>query len=172
MTGRGGSVHQPLRGGSEPSPASIEPLRELPPDRVKELLLDSEAAGSRIVRRLVDEWAARTNRFDRPGEALFGASMAGRLVGVCGLNVDPYAGDPRVGRVRHLYVLTPLRGHGVGRQLVRRVIEAAEGRFATLRLHTSNPAAARLYDAVGFSARDDGSECTHVMDLPRSRRRR
>ncbi len=172
MSGRGGSVHQPLRGGSEPSPESIERLRELPPDRVGELLADSEAAGSRIVHRLVDEWATHINRFDRPGEALFGASIAGRLVGVCGLNVDPYAGDPRIGRVRHLYVLTPLRGHGVGRQLVWRVIAAAEDRFATLRLRTTNPAAARLYEAVGFSVRDDGSECTHVMDLPRSRRQR
>jgi GNAT superfamily N-acetyltransferase len=166
MTGRGGSVHQPLRGGSEPSPASIEKLSELSPDRVGELLIDSEAAGSRIVRRLVDDWTAGANRFDRPGEALFGASMAGRLVGVCGLNVDPYAADPRVGRVRHLYVLTACRRYGVGRQLVARIIEVAAGRFDSLRLRTNNPAAARLYNAAGFAVSAEG-ECTHVMNLPR-----
>jgi GNAT superfamily N-acetyltransferase len=165
MTGRGGSAHQPLRGGSEPSPASIEELHELLPDRVGELLVDSEAAGSRIVRRLTDDWTAGANRFDRPGEALFGASMAGRLVGVCGLNVDPYAADPRVGRVRHLYVLTTCRRHGVGRQLVARVIEVAAGRFDSLRLRTNNPAAAGLYEAAGFRLAE--GECTHVMDLPR-----
>jgi GNAT superfamily N-acetyltransferase len=166
MTGRGGSVHLPLRGGSEPSPASIEALRELSPDRLAELLIDSEAAGSRIVRRLVDDWTAGANRFDRPGEALFGASMAGRLVGVCGLNVDPYAADPRVGRVRHLYVLTACRRHGVGRQLVARIIEVAADRFDSLRLRTNNPAAARLYEAAGFAVSAEG-ECTHVMNLPR-----
>lgn len=166
MTGRGGSVHQPLRGASEPSPASIEALHELSPARVDELLTDSAAAGSRIVRRLIDDWAAGANRFDRPGEALFGASIAGRLVGVCGLNVDPYAGDPRIGRVRHLYVLTACRGHGVGRQLVARVIEMAADRFDSLRLRTNKPEAARLYEAAGFRACAE-AECTHVMDLPR-----
>ena len=166
MTGRGGSVHQPLRGASEPSPASIEALRELSSDRVGDLLVDSEAADSRIVRRLIDDWAAGANRFDRPGEALFGASMAGRLVGVCGLNVDPYARDPRIGRVRHLYVLTAWRRHGVGRRLVAQVIEVAAGRFDSLRLRTNNLEAARLYEAVGFRARVE-AECTHVMDLPR-----
>jgi GNAT superfamily N-acetyltransferase len=166
MTGRGGSVHQPLRGASEPSPASIEALHELTPERISELLVDSEAAGSRIVRRLVDDWIAGTNRFDRPGEALFGVSMAGRLVGVCGLNVDPYTADPRVGRVRHLYVLTTCRGHGVGRQLVARVVEVATDRFDSLRLRTNNPAAARLYEAAGFRTCAEG-ECTHVLDLSR-----
>src|SRR6185295_8902008 len=129
-------------------------------------LVDSEAAGSRIVRRLVDDWTAGANRFDRPGEALFGALMAGRLVGVCGLNVDPYAADPRGGRVRHLYVLTACRRHGVGRQLVARILEVAADRFDSLRLRTNNPSAARLYEAAGFAVSVAG-ECTHVMDLPR-----
>lgn len=164
MTGCGGSLRRPLRSASESSLALIERLRELPADGVRELLAESERAGSRIVRRLVDEFAERTNRFDAPGEALFGAWMAGRLVGVCGLNIDPYARDPRVGRVRHLYVLTPLRGRGIGRQLVGRVIEAAEDRFDTLRLRTRNPEAARLYELLGFEAHA-AAEYTHVMVL-------
>jgi GNAT superfamily N-acetyltransferase len=170
MIGLGGSLHRPLRGGSESSPALFERLHDLPADGVRELLADSEASGSRIVRRLVDEWADGTNRFDRPGEALFAAWVAGRLVGVCGLNVDPYAGDARIGRVRHLYVLTPLRRHGVGRRLVARVIEAAGNRFESLRLRTNNEAASRLYEAIGFRARDDAGEYTHVMDLARRSR--
>jgi predicted adenylyl cyclase CyaB len=133
MTRLGGCVHQPPRGGSDSRrPALIERLQGLPPDRVHDLLVDSEAAGSRIVRRAVDQWADGTNRFDRPGEALFAASLAGRLVGVCGLNVDPYAGDDRVGRVRHLYVLTSCRRRGVGRQLVAHVIDSAGDRFDSL----------------------------------------
>ena len=137
------------------------------PDRVGDLLVDSEAAGSRIVRRLMDEWADGTNRFERPGEALFAAWVVGRLVGVCGLNVDPYAGDDRVGRVRHLYVLTSFRGRGVGRQLVLSVIDSAGSRFDKLRLRTNNEAAARLYMAIGFRADGEGSTCTHVLELRR-----
>ena len=170
MTRLGGCVHRPPRGGSDSSPALIEQLQDLPPDRVHNLLVDSEAAGSRIVRRAVDEWAAGTNRFDRPGEALFAASLAGRLVGVCGLNVDPYAGDARVGRVRHLYVLTSCRRRGVGRQLVAHVIDSAGDRFDSLRLRTNNEAAARLYAAMGFRTREAAGEFTHVLELfPRPR---
>lgn len=165
MTELGGCVDRPPSSGSDSSPARIEPLHDLSPERVSDLLVDSEAAGSRIVRRLVEEWADRTNRFDRPGEALFAASVAGRLVGVCGLNVDPYAGDDRIGRVRHLYVLTPVRGHGVGRQLVARVIAAAGDRFGSLRLRTHNETAARLYVAMGFQAREAAGEFTHVLQL-------
>src|SRR5215813_3638627 len=148
-------------------PMTIETLQDLLADRVGDLLADSEAAGSRIVRRLVDEWADRTNRFDRPGEALFAASFAGRLVGVCGLNIDPYAGDARIGRVRHLYVVTELRRRGVGHQLVARVIEQASDRFDALRLSTNNEAAARLYAAMGFRASGEGGTFTHVLERPR-----
>ena len=148
-------------------PAFIEKLQELPLDRVRDLLADSEAAGSRIVRRLIDDWADRTNRFDRPGEALFGAWAGGRLVGVCGLNVDPYAGDDRVGRVRHLYVLTPSRRLGVGRQLMTEIIDSAGRRFDTLRLRTNNAEAARLYVAMGFRPSAESDRFTHVLDLAR-----
>jgi GNAT superfamily N-acetyltransferase len=167
MTEVGGDVHRPPRDGIESNPTLIEPLLDLPPDRVRDLLAESEAAGSRIIRRLVEEWADRTNRFDRAGEALFAAWVAERVVGVCGLNVDPYAGDDRVGRVRHLYVLTPFRRRGVGRQLVTHIVDAARGRFDSLRLRTNNEAAARLYVALGFRARDEGREYTHALDLVR-----
>jgi len=146
--------------------AIIERLYELPPDGIRDLLVDSEAAGSRVVRRLVADWADGSNRFDRPGEALYGARVGGRLVGVCGLNIDPFAGDDRVGRVRHLYVLTPSRRLGIGRQLVMQVVESARHRFDTLHLRTHNADAARLYRAIGFLA-SVGAESTHVLDLTR-----
>jgi len=128
------------------------------------LVTESEQAGMSLVRRLVDEWRDGSNRFDRPGEAVFGAWVEGRLVGVCGLNIDPYVRDERMGRVRHLYVLTACRRHGVGRLLMARVIEAGRGRFGTLRLSTSNPAAARLYESLGFRP-VSGPHCTHLREL-------
>ena len=81
MTELGGRVRRPPRGRVESERSFIETLHELPPAGIRDLLADNEAAGSRIVRRLVDEWADRTNRFDRPGEALFGAWAGGRLIG-------------------------------------------------------------------------------------------
>jgi GNAT superfamily N-acetyltransferase len=149
-------------------PAFIETLNDLSADRVRDLLADSEATGSRIVRRLVDDWTDHTNRFDRPGEALFGAWAGGRLVGVCGLNIDPYGGDDRIGRVRRLYVLTGSRRLGIGRLLVRRVIERAGDRFDSLRLRTNNEHAARLYLGMGFRECGGMGEFTHVLQLGRS----
>lgn len=107
------------------------------------------------------------NRFDRLGETLLVAESAGRVVGVCGLNVDPYAARPGIGRVRHLYVLIADRRRGTGARLVGAIMESARGHFATLRLRTNNPAAARLYERLGFARADGVADCTHVLELGR-----
>jgi len=144
----------------------IERLNESPADCLAALTIESEQHGLRFVRRLAAEWTSGANRFDRPGEALFVARIAGQVVGVCGLNVDPYAARENVGRVRHLYVLTAYRRLGVGRDLVAEVIEAARGRFDSLHLRTGNPAAAQLYERLGFRRCVDVDDYTHVMKLP------
>src|SRR5437870_5417244 len=99
--------------------------------------------------------------FVRAGEALFAARVDGRIVGVCGLNRDPYTAEARVGRVRHLYVLEAHRRHGVGRRLVAAVMAAACSTFDRLRLRTNNPEAASLYEAMGFSCVGE-ADCTHA----------
>jgi GNAT superfamily N-acetyltransferase len=142
----------------------IERISDLAAEQVTALVAESEAQGLRFVRRLAEEWASGANRFDRPGEAVFVARDDGR-VGVGGLNVDPYAAEPTVGRVRHLYVLTAYRRLGIGRRIVEEIIEAARGRFERLRLSTSNPEAARLYERLGFHPRAGVAHCTHAMDM-------
>jgi GNAT superfamily N-acetyltransferase len=138
-----------------------------PADCLGALIVESEQHGLRFVQRLAEEWASRANRFDRPGEALFVARITGDVVGVCGLNVAPYAAGPSVGRLRHLYVLSAHRRHGVGQDLVTAVVQAARGRFDRLRLRTRNPEAGRLYERLGFRPTAHVPECTHVMDLRR-----
>ena len=98
------------------SAITIVRLEQLPADRLADLVTESEAAGFRFVRRLVEEWEDGRNRFDRPGEALFAAISGGRVVGVCGLTVDPFAAGPGVGRLRRMYVLAAVRRRGVGRR--------------------------------------------------------
>jgi GNAT superfamily N-acetyltransferase len=146
-------------------PARVERLTEALPDLFDALVAESERAGYGFVRRLADEWASGANRFDRPGEALFAARMDGRLIGACGLNVDPYTKAAGVGRVRHLYVLSAYRRLGVGGQLVARVMDAARGRFGRLRLSTQNPEAAQLYERLGFSRSAGAPDHTHFLEL-------
>ena len=83
----------------------VDAVRVASLDHLGPLIDDSEREGLRFVRRLADEWASGANRFDRPGEMLFVAWGEGQVVGVAGLNVDPYTDGSGVGRVRHLYVL-------------------------------------------------------------------
>lgn len=144
---------------------AIERLIDPAPGAFDALVVESEQAGHRFVRRLAEEWASGANRFDRPGEALFAALLDGRVVGICGLNVDPYTTTPGVGRVRHLYVLVAYRRLGIGRRLVDRVVEAAQGRFDRLRLRTQNPAAALLYERLGFDRRAGATDHTHLREL-------
>jgi len=144
--------------------ALIERMSGAPTDRLAALLAESEQQGFRFVRRLVEEWESGANRFDRPGEALFVARVGNDVVGVCGLHVDPYADDPKIGRVRHLYVLVPHRRSGVGEQLVADVLETARGRFERLQLRTTNATAARLYERLGFR-RTAARDHTHVLDV-------
>jgi GNAT superfamily N-acetyltransferase len=114
---------------------------------------------------LADEWAPGTNRFDRPGEALFAAWAGVALVGVCGLNADPDAAGTAVGRVRRLYVLRAFRGQGVGASLVQAVIRSAGARFRSLRVRTESAAAGRLYRRLGFAPAVGVSDCTHTLIL-------
>src|SRR5262249_19189060 len=143
---------------------AIERLTHLTPELLATAVAESEARGLAFLRRLADEWINGVNRFDRPGEALFAVREAADIVAVGGLNVDPCTTDPGTGRVRHLYVVAAHRRRGHGTALVSEIIAAARGRFHTLRLSTSNPDAARLYERLGFRRRADVATCTHIME--------
>jgi predicted GNAT family acetyltransferase len=96
---------------------------------------------------------------------IFVATDNGSIVGVCGLNCDPYLSDPTVGRVRHLYVAVDHRRKGTGTQLVRTVMSAAMGRFGRLRLRTDNPDADAFYRSLGCTRIAGESECSHQIVL-------
>jgi GNAT superfamily N-acetyltransferase len=144
---------------------AVDRVSDLPSDALAPLIAESEREGWRFVRRLADEWAYGTNRFDRPGEALFVARVDGSIIGICGLNADPYAADETTGRVRRLYVLRAYRGKGIGSQLVRAVLAAAIGRFQRLRVRTDSLEAGELYQRLGFQRVSGVADCTHTLQL-------
>jgi len=144
---------------------SIVHLDELPPERLAGLVTESEEAGFAFVRRLVDEWVGGVNRFAGPGEVLFAAVVDGRVVGVCGLSVDPYLAAGWVSRVRHLYVVAEVRRRGVGTRLAATVVATARESFDRLRLRTESASAARFYEALGFRPCVEEVACTHVLEL-------
>jgi GNAT superfamily N-acetyltransferase len=141
----------------------IERIHSLPIDRLSALVTESNATGFRGLKRLVEDWRSRLNRFNMPGEAFFIAVRDGRVVGVCGLNHDPYLRDPTVGRFRHLYVAVDHRRKGIGTQLAHAVIGAARGHFARLRLRTDSPIADAFYRSLGFMPITGEPACSHQL---------
>ena len=114
------------------------------------LLAAASADRHRFVARTLTEWRTGANRFDQPGEGFFLAHEGGEIVGMCGLNIDPYANNPAVGRIRHLYVLPLTRRSGVGTLLVAECLDLAAGVFDRVRLRTFEPTAAAFYTTIGF----------------------
>ena len=143
---------------------AISRLNELPGD-LDQLVQASLAEGFRFLERLCDEWRSGANCFLLPGEALFEARHQGRLIGICGLNRDPYAGETSVGRVRRLYVAPDARRIGVARRLVCAVLREARGQFATLRVRTTTRGGDLFYQTLGFHPTSSVPEATHELRL-------
>ena len=142
----------------------IARLTSLPP-AADALAKHASAAGHAFLERWLDEWRSGENRFDAPGELLLGATIQDCLVGVGGLNRDPYVQDPRIGRVRHLYVRDDCRRQGIGRALLKVIVVGGISRFRELRLRTDNQEAALFYEHFGFRSVVDAT-ATHVLTLP------
>jgi len=140
---------------------SIRPIT-LPIYGLDLLRQESSDEGYKFIERLVGEWNQRTNRFDQPGEVLLGLFQMTRLVGLGGLNRDPYTTDRGVGRIRHVYVTVSSRRQGLGETLVRSLLDRSQTSFAAVRLRTDNPAATRLYENLGFIRIDDPT-ASHVF---------
>ena len=144
-------------------PILIEPATTLGPD-LDPLLAEADAAGYFFVRRLRDAWMSGENRFDRAGEILLTGRIDGQLVGIGGLNIDPFARAEQVGRLRHLYVASHARRLGVGRALVRHILATAKPHFTIVRLRTDAPDAAAFYVRVGFQPTDQ-PDATHILRI-------
>ena len=142
---------------------TIEPTLTLD-DELDALVAEADAEGHMFMRRLRDAWASGENRFDRPGETLLTARIDGRLVGICGLNIDPFAQAENVGRLRHLYVARDARRLEIGGTLVRHILAAARAHFSVVRLRTDSADAAAFYARLGFQLTDQ-PDATHVLSL-------
>ncbi|MEM6987307.1 MAG: GNAT family N-acetyltransferase [Pseudomonadota bacterium] len=122
-------------------PVGIEALEEA-----------SVLEGHCMVARLAARYRSGENTFSSPGEALFGAFRSTDLVGIGGLNVDPYFSDATIGRVRHLYVLPQARKLGVGRALVLCIEDEAQKHFTRVQLQSPTNAASAFYQGLGYTA--------------------
>lgn len=118
---------------------------------VTQLIADSQSQGFRFLLRLVSDFDAKTNRFDKPGEALFTVSIDGENVAIGGINQDPL-GQPKLGRIRRVYVSSKHRGMGIGKELMQHIESWSRPYYDVLTLFTDTEAAARFYETLGYEA--------------------
>jgi GNAT superfamily N-acetyltransferase len=146
---------------------AIRPLTD--PAVLSELAADAEADGWRMVSRLIAEWADGSNRFDGRAERAYVAiAVDSGPVAVCGLNVDPFASDPTIGRVRRLYVARTQRRRGVASALMEKLTTDAADYFRMLHLRTHSTEASAFYEAIGFTRVVGDSNCTHRRSVVQS----
>ena len=123
---------------------------------------ESLAQHFNMLRRLAENWQSGKNRFSAPGEKLLGAFVAGQLVGVCGLNIDPFSPQLRAGRIRHLYISDAFRRQNIGQQLLVAVITHSGTWFDFLNTHAP-PSAWPFYESLGFRPVYDEPRITHRL---------
>jgi N-acetylglutamate synthase-like GNAT family acetyltransferase len=136
-------------------------ISDLPTD-IQVLIDESSIEGYRMIQRLKDEWDSGSNRFSKSGEAIWEVRHDGKLIGIGGLNQDPYSDGESVGRVRRMYVSKIKRRSGAGRVIVEHALEHAASRFQSVRVR-STPEAELFYDALGFARTDNVPDVTHEL---------
>lgn len=133
---------------------------------IESLVGESKREGFEFVQRTIDDWNSGVNRFSLTGEGLWGLVSGAELIGIGGLNIDPYVEDADTGRVRHLYIRPAYRRKGCAALLMNTIIEQAQLHFHILRLFTANPAAAAFYEQLGFEPLP-GHKVSHVLTFNR-----
>jgi GNAT superfamily N-acetyltransferase len=106
--------------------------------------------GFAFIDRLAEDWLSGANKFDQTGEVLLGAFAESTLVGVGGINIDPYLDALDVCRLRHLYVLPNYRRTGLASGIVSGLVSGAAEKFRLIRLRTDTVAGAAFYERNGF----------------------
>lgn len=129
------------------------------------LVNSSELEGFSYLRQLTEEYKHYTNRFDKEGELLIGAYHSEKLIGICGLNQDPFINDEYVSRLRRVYVLPVYRRQGVGRKLVEYIITHARQYYKILVLRTLTNEGRAFYHSLGFTFDPQTEHYTHILQL-------
>ena len=131
---------------------------------IRSLVDESKREGNVFVQRTIEDWNNGSNRFSETAEGLWGLVSEMELIGIGGLNRDPYTEHAGTGRVRHLYIRQAYRRKGCATLLMNTIIERARLHFRVLRLFTANPVASVFYEQLGFE-RIHGYKVSHVLIL-------
>lgn len=144
---------------------NVVKINELPLGELLPFQLESQKEGFQLINKLITEYENEKNRFDKPGEVLFAVYFQKRMVGIGGLNRDPYSSDNVTGRIRHVYVLNQVRRLGIGSLLINQIIKEARLSFHVLTLRTLTETGCLFYEKLGFQKTTKLNGATHFLGL-------
>jgi GNAT superfamily N-acetyltransferase len=129
---------------------------------IEHLAVESQHEGYKFIQRTIGDWNNGTNKFSAECEKLYGLIEGTKLIGICGINRDPFTNDLDIGRVRHLYILRSHRRKGYATLLMNTIIDIGRHHFSSLRLFTDNPLASNFYETLCFK-KIDAPKASHIL---------
>ncbi|MDR0139371.1 GNAT family N-acetyltransferase [Metabacillus idriensis] len=146
---------------------TIKRLDSVKTEEISNLLDESKQEGFRFLERLSADYQSGGNTFKKPGEMLLGAFHNETLIGIGGINQDPYSQNEKAGRIRRFYVSKEHRRQGVGELILRALLKEAEDFFDVAVLRTDTKEASLFYKQAGFIEDDRYENSTHYLNLMR-----
>ena len=137
-------------GGMDLKDIHIQQIENLMEYEFSHLVQDSEEEGFNFLIRLISEYKNEINTFNKTGECLYGVFQGDMLIGVGGLNEDPYTKDNKIGRLRRFYISRDYRRLGLGNLLLNQLLCHAEKYFEVIVLYADTKQGDAFYTANGF----------------------
>ena len=128
----------------------IKPIKNLLQVDITYLIEESKEEGFHFLLKLINEYKNNTNTFSGIGECLYGIFQDDVLIGIAGVNQDPYSKNNKIGRLRRFYVSKAYRQKGVGSLLLKRMLCEAKEYFQVVVLYTDTKRASQFYVSNGF----------------------
>ncbi|EJQ94312.1 hypothetical protein IGW_02032 [Bacillus cereus ISP3191] len=131
----------------------------------KYLVQESKEEGFKFLKKLINEYENELNTFNKSGECLYGIFQGEKLIGIGGLNADPYTENNKIGRLRRFYTAKDYRRIGLGKLLLNKLLSHAEKYFKVVVLHTDTKQGDVFYTANGFVKREVYKGSSHYKVL-------
>jgi len=132
---------------------------------INHLIQESTKEGFNFLIKLINEYESKRNTFSKTGECLYGIFRGDTLIGIGGLNQDPYTKVNKIGRLRRFYISKDYRRIGLGKLLLKKLLRHAEKYFHVVVLYTDTKRGDEFYSANGFVKIGNYKGSSHLIRL-------
>ncbi|PFM14801.1 GNAT family N-acetyltransferase [Bacillus cereus] len=154
-----------IKGGIYLKDIHIRQIKDLMIYEHDYLVQESKEEGFNFLIKLKSDYENKINTFNKTGECLYGIFQVEGLIGIGGLNEDPFTENNKIGRVRRFYIAKEYRRKGLGRLLLVRILNDAKKYFNIVVLHTDTEQGDKFYTSSGFVKGTKYVGASHYLNL-------